>query len=166
MSAGASFESRIRDPVERAAIADEWHSLRSSEARLGGTSTAVFGSGGHWITQLYDVIFALLLLYGYSVLEHALQQMGAEGVISYQGNKLRFLLDASRAPADLWPNDDTYLTVDEGKRARDDLAHRRVVPSREKTFEYLKAIETALIHWKILDGRVEYIFTTSISRTS
>jgi hypothetical protein len=156
----------VQDFVERTSIAEEWHSLRSSEARLGGLSTATFGSGGHWIVQLYDDIFALLLLHGYSVLEHTLQQMGTEGLISYQGNKLGLLMDASRTPPGLWPNDGNYATVDEGKRARDDLAHRRVVPARAKTFEYLKAIEAALIHWKILDGPVEYTFTGSITRTS
>jgi hypothetical protein len=155
----------IRNNTERGLIAEEWHSLRATQARLSGNSTAIFGSGGYWITQMYDDIYALLLIYGFSVLEHALQQMGAEGTIGYQGNKLGRLFKASRKPA-LWPDGAILSIVEEGKSARDDLAHRRIVPASAKTFAHLDAIEATLIQSKVLNGPVTCIHTTSVTRTS
>jgi len=46
---------------------------------------------------MYDDIYALLLIYGFSVLEHALQQMGAEGTIATKATSSEAVQGVSQA---------------------------------------------------------------------
>jgi hypothetical protein len=153
----------IDDAAERLLIAEEWHSVRHSQGRITAHTAAASVRSGFMLAAVYDDIYALFLPFGCSVLEHALQQMGHKGTLTYRGNKLGRLMEAAK-DLRLWPGN--YGIVAEACNARDDLAHRRVVPISAKTFVYLDAIEAALIHWKVLVGPVKYTFEVSITRTS
>lgn len=102
------------------------------------------------MTQVSDDIYALLLPFGYSVLEKALLCSKEEGRFSCTSGQLWPMMAASRMVLE-WKDFDA---VDRGRKARNALAHERVVPASSVTFQSLDAIERELIGWHILKSPV------------
>lgn len=148
----------IRDIQELKAIEQEWHSLRRSQGKLQVNITASFARGAWFLPQIADDIYALLLPFGYSVLEHVLQQMRDEGFFTCRSSQLKALMASSRS-AIPWSD---YQAIDAGREARNKLTHEQVIPSHADTFRILDEIERELIGLKILKAPVKYEFTLSV----
>ena len=148
----------IRDEQILATLKEEWHALRRSQGRLQAYITASFASGAWFLPQIADEIYALLLPFGFSVLEHVLQQMGQEGTFACRSSWLNQMMLASRTTAGLWSN---YEAVDAGRQVRNKLTHEQVIPSHADTLRILDDIERELIGWNVLNGPVSYKFTLS-----
>ena len=152
----------IRDVHAQEAIEEEWHALRRSQGKLQVNVTASFSRGAWFLPQIADDIYALLLPFGFSVLEHALQQMRDEKLFTCGSSKLGALMTSSRA-AIPWSD---YPAINVGREIRNKLTHEQVIPSHGDTFRILDDIERELIAWKVLKGPVKYEFTLSVGRAT
>lgn len=140
-------------------LALEWRGLRHSLGRVRGHYTASFAGGGVFLPQISNEIYALFLPFGYSVLEHVLQQFREQNNFESKSTMLNSLMVASKDKIP-WQN---YDAIETGRLLRNALVHNREVPPVARTMETLDSIEHELIGWGILQGPVEYNFT--ISRT-
>ena len=86
---------------------------------------------------------SLCLLFGFSVLEHALEALRAEGHFNSSSWGLARLMADSRK-AIRWVDFDLVF---EGKDRRDGIAHHRVWLDLKDTRKYLDAIEAELRDW-------------------
>jgi hypothetical protein len=152
----------IRDTQALEALKEEWHALRRSQGKLQINITASFTRGAWFLPQIADDIYALLLPFGFSVLEHVLQQMRDEALFACKSSQLKALMVSSQT-AISWSS---YQAVDVGRDIRNKLTHEQSIPSHSDTFRILDEIERELIGWKILDGPVKYEFTLSVGRAT
>jgi hypothetical protein len=149
----------ISDPEARAEIAAEWSAVRLQQVRLQTYIGASMLTGGMVVAQITDDIYALFLPFAYSVLEHVLEQARDEGRFSCKTSMIGNLMSASKESIS-WQNFDA---VDAGRRTRNDLTHRRIVPSTSATFKAMDAIEAELIGWQLIDGPIQHEYQVSIS---
>jgi hypothetical protein len=141
-------------------LAEEWHSLRRTQGKLQINILAAFARGAAWLPQnIANDVYALLLPFGFSVLEHTLQQLRDEGIIKCKSSNLNALMVASKATIS-WSD---YEAVNRGRVIRNKLTHEQSVPSNEETFRILDEIERELISWRILNGPVNYEYTFSVT---
>lgn len=148
----------IRDAQALASFTQEWDALRRSQGKLQINITASFARGAWFLPQIADSIYALLLPFGFSVLEHVLQQMRDEGAFASKSSQLRALMVSSRTTIP-WSD---YQAIDLGRAVRNKLTHEQVIPPHADTFRILDEIEREFIGWKVLKGPVKYEFTLSI----
>jgi hypothetical protein len=150
----------INDSVALQECQKEWDAVRFTQEKLRANVVASWGMGGWALApQVGNEIYSLLLPFGFSVLEHVLLQMKAEGLFSCGGSSLKQLMRDSR-PALTWADFDA---VDRGRNVRNDLIHDQKIPQHDDTFRILDEIERELIGWGVLSGPVRHNLTTSIS---
>jgi hypothetical protein len=153
----------IRDTVALKSLVDEWHALRRVQGKLQINVVAAFAHGAVWLPQqIADEVYALLLPFGFSVLEHTLQQIRDEGIFTCKSSQMKALMDAS-IPTISWSD---HKAVAAGREIRNKLTHEQVIPPCAETFRILDAIERELVAWRVLDGPVKYELTMSVGRTS
>jgi len=152
----------IRDAQALEALKEEWHCLRRSQGKLQINIAASFARGAWFLPRIANDIYALLLPFGFSVLEHVLQQMLDEGLFVCKSSQLKALMVSSKTSVS-WSN---YQAVDLGRKIRNKLTHEQAIPPHGDTFRILDEIERELIAWKILDGPVKYEFTLSVGRAT
>src|SRR5918996_7107 len=104
----------IRDTQALEALKEEWHALRRSQGKLQINITASFTRGAWFLPQIADDIYALLLPFGFSVLEHVLQQMRDEALFACKSSQLKALMVSSQT-AISWSS---YQAVDVGRDIR------------------------------------------------
>lgn len=150
----------IQDQAMLQELVTEWHSVRKTQSFIQINIAAGFGRGGFFLDAFPNNCYALLLPFGFSVLEHALQQMRDERVFQCRSSRLKNLMDAS-ASALSWCD---FAAVDKGRETRNKLTHEQIVPPHTETFTALDAIEGEFVEWKILSGPVKYEHSISISR--
>jgi hypothetical protein len=144
------------DAVEN--VAEEWHALRRAQGNLEIRITAAFAHGAFWLPQVPDEIYALFLPFGFSVLEHTLEQMRDDNMFVCKSSNLKPLMLSSKTVI-RWSD---YQAVDAGREVRNKLIHRQVIPPRADTFRILDEIERELIAWKVLKGPVKYSYSLSV----
>ena len=152
----------IHDAKALEALGEEWHALRRSQGKLQINITAAFARGAFFLPQIADNIYALLLPFGFSVLEHTLQQMRDEGTFGCKSSQLKALMSSSKTTIP-WSD---YQAVDAGREVRNQLTHEQIIPSHVETFQILDEIERELIGWEVLKGPVKYEFTLSMGRAT
>jgi len=153
----------IHDTSVLEELVDEWHALRRTQGKLQINITAAFARGAFWLPQqIADDVYALLLPFGFSVLEHTLQQMRDEGTIVCKSSQLKALMLASKS-AIPWSD---YQAVDSGREVRNKLTHEQLIPSHVDTFRILDELESELIAWRVLKGPVKYEYTLSVGRAT
>jgi hypothetical protein len=122
-------------------------------------TAAAFARGAVWLPQqIANDVYALLLPFGFSVLEHTLQQMRDEGTLICKSSQLKALVDAATA-AIRWCD---LEAIHAGREVRNNLTHEQIIPSHSDTFRILDEIERELIAWRLLDGPVKYEYTISV----
>jgi hypothetical protein len=136
----------------RAEVAAEWSAVRLQQERMRIHLVAGIHMGGWVMTQVTDDVYALLLPFGFSVLEHALVCAREEGRFRSASGQLWPMMDSAR-DAIPWRDFDA---VNSGRRARNALAHERTVPSSATTFQALDAIEKEFILWQVLNAPVHH----------
>lgn len=152
----------IRDAQASEALKQEWHALRRSQGKLQIHITASFATGACFLPRIADDIYALLLPFGFSVLEHVLQQMRDESIFGCRSSQLKALMDSSRTVIP-WCN---YGAIAAGREIRNKLTHEQAIPPHIDTFRILDEIERELINWNVLEGPVKYKFTLSVGRAT
>jgi hypothetical protein len=153
----------IKDSATKEKLLKEWHYVRRSQGILQSRAVASFGRGGMGMVGVYDEYYGLLLVLGFSVLEHALRVMAEQGTFKPTRWGLKALMAASKKADVQWQD---YSAVDFGRDKRNKLAHEQVIPRAEDTFRMLDEVEAELIGWNILPERVKCEFSVSITRTS
>lgn len=96
-----------------------------------------------------DESFNLPLVLGYALLEQVLDTLRGQGVFSCTSWKLEKNMAASR---DLLPWQD-YATVDAGRVARNDLAHRAALIPKNQCHLYVNAIGNEFRAWGLIGGK-------------
>jgi hypothetical protein len=152
----------IQDSVKRGEIEQEWHYVRRAQSILEVRAVAAFGRGGPGMVGVYDEYYALLLVLGVSVLEHALREFKAQHTIKPKKPGLAALLLAAEDAGIL----KGFYDVDAARQARNGLAHENAIPTTAQTFKFLADIEGELIGWSILPCPVKHQTTLSVRRTS
>ncbi|MBZ9709821.1 hypothetical protein LB543_24225 [Mesorhizobium sp. ESP7-2] len=137
----------ITDPIALGEVQHEW----SSVVTLANWSRSYATLGGFINETPPEGYYNLPLIVAFCALDDFLLQCVEESIFNMpSGVKKRFQLgdrmDASRSKL-VWQDFDT---VDAGRKARNDLAHRAVVCSKEKCFEYINAIGKEFYHWGII----------------
>jgi hypothetical protein len=89
----------------------------------------------------------LPLVLAYGVLDDVLIQFISDDVFVCSGKFLGHRLAASKAALD-WQD---YLIVEEGKNARNALAHEAKLVSKSDCLRYIASIEVELGNWKLID---------------
>ena len=136
----------ILDDIARKGLVDEWQTLRCSQGKVEIHYTASCAMGGFMLSSIVDNIYALFLPFGFSVLEHALQQIRDEGKFTCRSSQLKALMEASKNIVS-WRD---YDTIYDARDIRNQLTHEQVVPKSKDTFQILDKIEQELIQWGIL----------------
>jgi hypothetical protein len=134
----------IKDPNVRAEIDHEWTTVRVLTSL---NRTRIIPSLIADETPP-DEFYNLPLVLAYCALDDALKQLCIEGVFSCTKNNLSARMQASLNSTTLkWKN---YDLVDEGRRARNKLAHEAVLHSKYICFRFINAIEDEFRNWALL----------------
>jgi hypothetical protein len=153
----------IQDAAAKEKLLQEWHFVRRSQGILKSRAVASFGGGVIGMVGIYSEYYALLLVLGFSVLEHTLEAIADQGTFKPKRWGLETLMIGAQTAGVKWQN---YPAIDSGRQKRNDLAHRQVIPVAEDTFRMLDEIEAELIGWDILAEPVNHDFSVSVHRTS
>jgi hypothetical protein len=153
----------IQDASTKEKLVQEWHFVRRYKGMLQIRAVASFGGGSIGMVGVYNEYYAVLLVLGFSVIEHALRVMHAQRTFNAKGWELKRLMEGSKSDGLVWKD---YDAVDAGREARNGLAHRQTIPKVTDTFRMLDEIEAELIGWNIVPGPVSYEFSLSVSQTS
>lgn len=152
----------IKDNDAKKNLVEEWHALRRTQGKLQINIVAAFAHGAAWLPQqIANDVYALLLPFGFSVLEHTLQQMRDEGTFICKSSQLKALMEASKATIP-WRD---HKAVHAGREVRNTLTHEQKIPPHSDTFRILDEIECELIAWRVLDAPVKSEYTMSVGRT-
>lgn len=138
----------IQDAQRLEVVRKDWAFARSRRAFIMRQAVGSSGIGGMPSTRLMDFANNLALVFAYSVLQDVLAQFRDEDLFKYKGWYLKELMLRSR-PSLNWED---FWLVDEGRDARNDIAHRGQVLPRADCWKYVDAIENELLHWSILDS--------------
>ena len=96
--------------------------------------------------KLLNFCHSLVLVHAYSVLQETLEQYEREGLISPQRPGLKNLMTASQTELD-WID---YGKVDDGREARNGVAHDGKILPRLDSWSYIEAIEKELLGWGVV----------------
>jgi len=135
----------IADPNIRAEIAQEWQTVqtlcRPDRTYVAGGPAPVI------ITEAAsDEHYNLPLVLAYAVLDEVLDALIAQGVFSCKSWMLGAKMAASKAALP-WQN---YALVDQGKTARNDLAHEAKLADKAQCLKFVDAIELELKAWGVI----------------
>jgi hypothetical protein len=151
----------IQDPAIKERLLQEWHFVRRSQGMLTNRARVSF-VGGIGMVGMYNEYYALLLVLGFSVLEHTLRIMNEQESYTRR-SELKALMKASKKAGLPWQK---YSAIALGRWKRNNLTHRQIIPTSKETFRILDEIEGELIGWNILPGPVEYQVSHSVTHTS
>lgn len=129
-----------RKAVIRSDVESGWKGVRLNQKRVAVNTgmDALFHS-----VEFRDLCHSLVLVHAFGVLQEALQNLAAEGRVPCKSSKLGPLMTASKKCL-TW---DSYPKILQGKRRRDEIAHKaRYLPQTESR-EYIQAIEVNLKAW-------------------
>jgi hypothetical protein len=132
----------IKDPNVRAEIDHEWTTVR---VPTGLNRSRIIPSLVAEETPPDD-FYNLPLVLAYCALDDALRQLHIEGVFSCTRDTLSGRMKASRANLN-WEN---YPLVDEGRCARNKLAHEAVLHSKWVCFKFINDNEDEFRNWALL----------------
>jgi len=148
----------IDDTQARNTLEQEWRAVRRFQGMLQVNFRAAIHARGAWFLELRtNDVYAILLPFGFSVLEHALQQMHDEGKFKCKSSQLRLLMESSKTVI-AWSD---YDEIDSGRELRNALTHEQKIPPYTETFKALDKIEQELIGWGILNGPIKIVYTIS-----
>jgi hypothetical protein len=138
----------IKDTAVKASIDQQWNviafMLDHNKSRFIGVNTIA-------TEQAPDTFYNLPLVLTYCTLECALAQLMDEGTIKsqkktkFQNIKLKARMEAAKRAID-WK---AYALVDEGRDARNKLAHEGKMLDKYTCMKYIHAIGDELKHWGI-----------------
>ena len=128
-------------------VRDEWKTVRATWDMVAANIVFSFAGGGYVSHDFRCVAYSLTLLFGFTVLEHVLQQLRDEGRFSCNSFFVGKLMSASQNSLP-WID---YALVDEARRRRNDIAHRQQWIEIDDCKRYLDAIESELRGWNILN---------------
>ena len=136
----------INDKKTRDAILENWAGVRKLRAHE-SFCPLIPGSGiinaGSFMP---DTFWNLPFLLAYSVLDEVLTVLRDQGEFQCKSWMLGAKIAASQAHLP-WQD---YDLVDEGRDARNGLAHQAVIVPKKKCFAYIDAIEAELLAWAVL----------------
>lgn len=138
----------IRDAQCLETLRKEWEFARSRRDFIFRNAVGSSVLGGHPSLPLMDYCNNLALVFAYSVLQDVLAQLKDEGLFDGKRSTLGALMHDSRREL-TWKN---FPLVDQGRKARNGIAHDQGVLPRDKCWEYVDAIEQELLGWQVLDG--------------
>ena len=136
----------IRDSSVLQNVIDEWKTVRTTWDMVAANIVFSFAGGGYVSHEFRCVAYSLTLLFGFTVLEHILQQLQNEGHFSCQSTSVGKLMIASQHSLP-WVD---YTLVDEVRKRRNDIAHRQQWIEIDDCKRYLDAVENELRAWKII----------------
>ena len=136
----------LKDAVAVQALRDEWETVRATQKLISTNVVWAFAGGAHISREFANIAYSLCLLFGFSVLEHALSALEAGGLFSSKARGLEQLMKDSQSGL-IWVD---FTTVFQGKERRDRVAHQRAWLVKEEIDRYLDAIEAELTGWQIL----------------
>lgn len=136
----------IKDPTEMRKATESWEVVRQQRNTV-ARHLMIMASGGVYGPKFRDMIFSLLLIAAYSVLEDVLEVLRDEGAFS-SGDGMKRLMKASRA-AIPWQD---YEKVTRGQKARNDAAHARTYPDNALARDFIASVERELHAWGIVDA--------------
>lgn len=135
----------IRDFDVLQNVREEWKTVRATWDMLAANIVFSFSGGGYVSHEFRCVAYSLTLLFGFTVLEHVLQQLQSEGQFSCKSISVSKLMIASQNSLP-WVD---YSLVDEARKRRNDIAHRQQWIEIDDCKKYLDAIENELRAWNI-----------------
>jgi hypothetical protein len=121
----------------------DWAAVRRYHGWITANSRA---SGGFVSSRFLDFCHSIVLVHAYSVLQAVLDQYKQERKFSAKGRELKTLMQASRRVLQ-WTD---FRKVDDGRKKRNDIAHKGQFPPRSASWSYMKAIETELVNWRVI----------------
>lgn len=132
------------------AIREAWKAVRKVQSQA---HYAMLPPGGVHQFCAPDYYFNLPFLLAYSVLEEVLTELTNQGTLTYPDNlkpnqfmKLGRMIESAKTL-----NWNDFKTVGEdGLEARNDLAHRAILLSKQDCHKYIEAIELELKTWGVL----------------
>ncbi len=127
-------------------VRSEWKTVRKTWEMIAANISFSFVRGGITSNEFRSAAYSLTLLFGFTVIEHVLQQLSAEGHFACRSKFVGSLMAASRHSLP-WVN---FTLVDEAREQRNKIAHQQQWISIEDCERYLNAIENELRAWGIL----------------
>ena len=135
----------ILDQQIRADISEQWDAVK----RLCRDSHRQYQTVGAMINETPpESFYNLPFLLAYAVLDQVLAELVEQGNIACPG-KRPLLGQKMAASQNVLPWQD-YALVDQGKTARNDLAHKATLLPKRECFRFIDAIETELTAWQVL----------------
>ena len=133
----------INDQTVRADIIQQWETVHTLSQRVHRTAMA----GTVMINETpLDEHFNLPFVLAFAVLDQALNELIAQRIFSCTRWELGAKMLASKGSV-VWTN---YSLVDQGKMARNKLAHEAKLISKADALRFIRAIEDELRAWRIL----------------
>ena len=145
----------IKDPSRLGEIRKDWVGARVFQAKVHrqlNAAATIGGIGGLVTSGLRDTAHSLVLLFAFSVLEQALQQLEKENVFSTKKTGLATLMRASKKALS-WKD---FGIVDRARERRNELAHHQKIMPRGECWDYIDAIERELLGWKIIPAGIPF----------
>jgi hypothetical protein len=137
----------INDQTVRADVVHQWETVRTLSQGVHRTGMASGGAGAVMINETpLDEHFNLPFVLAFAVLDQVLDELVAQGSFACTRWELGAKMLASKGPI-VWTN---YSLVDEGKMARNKLAHEAKLVSKADALRFIRAIEDELRAWRIL----------------
>jgi hypothetical protein len=137
----------IADQTTRDNICEEWAAVRKlcagshRQAIIGGAGGAVFVNE----TPL-ESFYNLPLVLAFAVLDEVLDALIAQGIFSCRSWMLGAKMTASKGAVP-WQN---YALVEQGKTARNELAHQAKLLDKAQCLGFVDAIEVELRAWAVI----------------
>ena len=141
----------ISDPHTIEELRELWNAVVKLRSKV---HRALLGSAtlpNSFAIFMADAAHNLPFVQAFGVLNEALRQIAREKDLTYKGNSLGRLMEASVNSLP-WVDYDLIL---EGKDLRDGVAHRGDVVPRGECWKYIDAVEAELTAWCLLDGKNE-----------
>jgi hypothetical protein len=140
----------IRDAFEKAEIQKEWASVA---ALINWNRSFAVGAPPVFVNVTPpDTFYNLPLLLAYSTLDHVLVQLIIEGQFVCQNKKgkdCQWLGERMLAAKNAIPWID-YNLVDEGREARNAVAHEAKLSDAKDCIKYISAVQAELKNWNII----------------
>jgi hypothetical protein len=144
----------IKDRTVKAELQQQWATVRALSQWSRG-SVVGGGFGAVFINETPpESFYNLPLVLAYSALDHALTQFIVEGVFPCTNRKGHPCFNlgekmkaAKNAPGLSWIDFDS---VEKGRVARNDLAHRAKLASKNECRAFIEAVEVEFRHWGLI----------------
>jgi hypothetical protein len=137
----------IQDDEFKQGIQEQWSAISELEKRLKPIISQGL-MGGFRSNGSPDESYNLLLVLAYSSLDEVLSQCIAEHVFECPLNGRRFLMLGTKMESSkisiTW---NAYDLIDEGKKARNNLAHQSVFANKNDCIKYVEAVRKELKIW-------------------